>query len=118
MRLKLSKLQESDNEAQKIRAKRLKNGYKEVDRVLHHQRLLFILEAIQTELISQYHNNLLARYFGIKKTNNLIGQKYHWLSLQKDIKIYVKGYDICLGSKTIKYKPYGNLQFLFVPTHQ
>lgn len=36
IRLKLSELQESDNEAQKIRAKGLKNGYKEVDGVLHY----------------------------------------------------------------------------------
>lgn len=36
IRLKLSELQESDNEAQKIKTKGLKNGHKEVDGVLHY----------------------------------------------------------------------------------
>ena len=52
MRLRLSELQESDDEVRKIRAEGLKNDYKEVDGVLHHQGLLFIPEAIRTELIS------------------------------------------------------------------
>ena len=42
MRLKLSELQESDNKAQKIRAIKLKDIYKKVDRVAHYQRLSFI----------------------------------------------------------------------------
>ena len=52
MRLKLSELQESDDKPRKIRSERLKNDYEEVDRVLHHQGLLFVPEAIRTELIS------------------------------------------------------------------
>ena len=52
MCLRLSELQESDNEVWKIRAEGLKNDYEEVDRVLHHQGLPFVLEAIRTELIS------------------------------------------------------------------
>ena len=30
----------------------------------------------------------------------------------------MKGCDICLSLKAVKYKPYGNLQFLPVPTHR
>ena len=52
MRLRLSELQESDDEARKIRAERSKSDYEEVDRVLHHKGLPFVLEAIKTELIS------------------------------------------------------------------
>ena len=46
MRLKLSELQKSDNEAWKIRVEGLKNDYEEVDGVLHHQRLPFVPETI------------------------------------------------------------------------
>ena len=46
MRLRLSELQESDDEARKIRAERLKNDYEEVDGVLHHQGLPFVPKAI------------------------------------------------------------------------
>ena len=52
MRLRLSELQESDDEAWKIRAEGLKDDYEEVDEVLHHQGLPFVPEAIQTKLIS------------------------------------------------------------------
>ena len=77
MRLRLSELQESDNKAWKIRAEGLKNDYEEVDGVLHHQGLPFVPEAIKTELINRYYNDLLARHFGIDKTKDLVGQKYY-----------------------------------------
>ena len=51
MRLRLAELQESDKEAQRIRAEGL-NGYEELDGVLYHQGLPFVPEAIRTEIIS------------------------------------------------------------------
>ena len=118
MRLRLSELQESDDEAQKIRAKGLKNGYEEVEEILYHQGLFLVPGSIRTELISRHHDDPLAGNFGINKTKDLIGRKYYWPSLQRDIEDYVKGCDICLGSKTVRHKPYGNLQSLPVLTHQ
>ena len=76
MRLRLAELQESDEEARRIRAEGL-NGYEELDGVLYHQGLLFVPKAIQTEIISQHHNDPLAEHFGINKTKNLVGQKYY-----------------------------------------
>ena len=118
MRLRLSELQESNNETWKIRAEGLKNNYEEVDGILHHQGLPFVSEAIRTELISRHHNDPLEGHFSINKTKDLIGQKYYWPSLWKDIEAYVKGCDICLGSKTVRYKFYRDLQSLPIPTHQ
>ena len=117
MRLRLAGLQESDEEARKIRVEGL-DGYEEVDGVLHHQGLLFVPEIIQTKLISRHYNNLLAGHFGIDKTRELIGWKYYWPSLRKDVEAYVKGCDVCLTSKAVRYKPYGDLQTLPVPTHR
>ena len=51
MRLRLAELQESDKEAQKIRVKGL-NKYKKLNAVLYHQKLPFVTEIIQIELIS------------------------------------------------------------------
>ena len=70
------------------------------------------------ELISQYHDNLLAGHFGINKTRELIVRKYYWPTLRRDIKAYVKGCDICLAFKAVRHKPYGNLQALPVLTHR
>ena len=73
MRLRLQELQEIDSEAQELRSKK---GYKEVEGVLHYQGLPFVPKAIQTNLISRHHNDPLAGYFGIKKTCELLAQKY------------------------------------------
>ena len=116
--LKFLKLQELDDEIQKIRAERLKSDYKEVDRILYHQGLLFVPKTIQTELISQHHNDLFAGHFGIDKTRELVGRKYYWPSLRKNVESYVQGCDVCLASKAVKHKPYDDLQSLPISTHR
>ena len=108
MRLRLVELQESDEEARKIRVEGL-NGYEEFDRVLYHQGLPFVPETIQIEIISRHHNNLLAGHFGIDKTKNLVSREYYWPSLQRDIEDYVKDCGVCLGSKAVRHKSYGDL---------
>ena len=77
MRLKLSELQESDDETRRIRAEGLKNDYEGVDGILYHQGLSFVPEAIQIELISRHHDDPLIGHFGIDKTKNLVGRKYY-----------------------------------------
>ena len=72
----------------------------------------------RSEVISRHHDDLLAGYFGIDKTRELVGRKYYWQSLKKDVKNYVRGCDVCLTSKTFRHKPYGDLQSLLVSTHQ
>ena len=73
---------------------------------------------IRTELISWHHNNQLVGHFGINKTRELIGRKYYWPSLKKDVEAYVKGCNVCLALKTVRHKPYGDLQALSTPIHQ
>lgn len=68
------------------------------------------------ELINKYHNDLLAAYLRIKKTWKMVTLKYYWLFLQYNIETYVKGYDVCLALKAVKYKSYSNFQLLLVPT--
>ena len=86
--------------------------------MLHHQGLPYIPEIIRTELINRHHNNPLAGHFGIEKTRELIAQKYYWPTLRRDVEDYVKGCDVCLASKAVRHKPYGDLQSLPIPTHR
>ena len=69
-------------------------------------------------MISYHHNDPLTGYFGIDKTQELVGWKYNWPSLRKDIEAYVKWCDVCLTSKAVQYKPNWDLQSLPVSTHQ
>ena len=78
MRLRLQELQGEDEQARKLRAEQpVKDGWQDIDGVLHHQGLPYVPEIIRTELISRHHDNLLAGHFGIKKTRELVARKYY-----------------------------------------
>ena len=68
-------------------------------------------------MISSHYNDLLVRYFGIDKIKELVGWKYYWPSMKKDVKIYVRECDICLASKVVRHNPYGDLQSWLLLTH-
>lgn len=57
---------------------------------------------------------MLAGYSKIKKTRELVFEKYFWPTLYEDIKAYAKGCDICLVSKVVWYKPYIDLKSLSI----
>ena len=124
MRLRLHELQAEDEQARKLRADQQpdqqlgQQGWDNINGMLHYQSLPYVPEIIRTELISRHHDNPLADHFGIKKTRELIAQKYYWPTLCHDVEDYVKGCNICLASKAVRHKPYGDLQYLPVPTHQ
>ena len=86
--------------------------------MLHYQGLPYLPEIIRTEIISRHHDDPLAGHFGIEKTRELVARKYYWPTLRADIDAYVKGCDVCLASKAVRHKPYGDLQSLPVPTHR
>ena len=117
MRLRLQELQSEDKQAWKLRAEQPVKDWQDIKSVLHHQGLLYVPEIIQTELISRHHDDPLAGHFGIEKTQELVARKYYWPTLRHDVDDYVKGCDVCLASKAVRHKPYGDLQSLPVPTY-
>lgn len=78
---------------------------------------MYVLEIIFFKVISCYYDDPLVRHFRIKKTRELVVRKYIQPTFYRNIKAYVRGYDVCLASKTVHYKLYGNFQSLQVPTH-
>ena len=117
MRLRLHKRQAEDKQARKTKAEHSEGG-EDLDGVLYHQGLPYVPEIIRTELISRHHNDPLAGHFGIEKTRELVARKYYWPTLRRDFKDDARGCDICLASKAVRHKPYGDLQSLPVPTHR
>ena len=93
-------------------------GWKEVEGVFWYRGLPCIPEIIRSEVITRHHDDLLAGHFGIDKIRELISRKYYRPSLRKDVENYVKGYNVCLASKVVRYKPHGDLKSLSVPTHR
>ena len=117
MRLRLSELQDNDEEAKALRVADLPKDWEDVKGVLQYQVLPYVPDIIRYEIISCHHNDPLAGHFEINKTRKLIGRKYYWLSLRKNVKFYVRGCDVCLASKAVCLKPYGDLELLLVPIH-
>ena len=118
MRLRLPELQDKDKEAKKLGATGLLEKWEDIEGVLQYQRLPYVPKIICSKVISRYHNDLLVEHFGIDKTRELVGRKYYWPSLRRDVKSYVRGCDVCLASKAVRHKPYGDLQSLPIPTYQ
>ena len=118
MRLRLCKLQENNKEAKVlIDFFGLLKDWKDIEGELQYRKRPYVLEVICFEVIICHHNDLLVAHFGIDKTRKLVGRKYYWPSLRKNVEAYMKGCDICLTSKAVKHKPYRDLQSLPVPTH-
>ncbi len=115
--MRLPELQDNNKEVMKLRSEGLPESWEDIEQVLHYQGLPYVPKVIHSELISRHHNDLLAGHFGIEKIHELIARKYYWPTLQRDVEVYVKSCDICLTSKAVCHKPYGDLQLLLVPTH-
>ena len=78
MRLKLQELYNKDKHANKLRMKQLiKDNWRDINGVLHYQRLSYISKIIWIKLISRYDNNLLVGHFDIEKICELVAQKYY-----------------------------------------
>ncbi len=116
--MRLPELQDDDKEAISLKLEGLLEDWKDIEQVFHCQGLLYFLKVICLDLLSRHYNDPLAGYFGIEKTCELIARKYYWPTLRRDVEAYVKECDICLTSKTVHHKPYGDLQLLPVLTHR
>ena len=89
--MRLTELQADDQQAKEIRSEgTMKEGWEEIDEVLHFQGLPYIPEIICIELINWHNDDPLGSHYGIKKTRELVAQKYYWLTLHHDVKAYVK----------------------------
>ena len=53
----------------------------------------------------------------LELTREIFSRKYYWPTLHRVVDDYVRGCDVCLASKTVRHKLYGNIQSLPVPTH-
>ena len=99
------------------KAERPKKNREDIDGVLHWEGLPYTPKVIRTQLISRYHDDLLAGHFGIDKTCEHVTRKYYWPTLRHIVEAYIKGCNVCLASKTVRHKPYGDLQSLPVLMH-
>lgn len=73
-----------------------------------------MLEAFKTLMSSRDYTNPLADPFAIEKTRKLMANKYYRQILWHKLEIDEKSCAMCLASKTVKHKPYKDLEFLLI----
>ena len=85
--------------------------------VLRYNGLLYVPEdgAIRAELLHRYHDDPMAGHFAVEKTYDLLGRKYFWKGMKRDVKEYVEECDLCQRVKVHRHRPYGELQSLPLP---
>ena len=69
---------------------------------------------VKEKFIKKHHDNSLSEHFEVQKTLNLIQRKYYWIVCAKQIKMYVKTYNVCQRIKVSRHKFYKKLSFLFI----
>lgn len=75
MGLQLAKLQDNNKKAKMFRFIGFSKGWKDNKGMLQYWDLPYISEIIFSELVSQHHNDLLAKHFEIDKTQELVVRK-------------------------------------------
>ena len=65
--------------------------------LLFYREQLYVLKkkSLRVELLKCYYNNILAEYFEVERTLELIDCKYYWNDMSKDVKNYIFLYNIC-----------------------
>ena len=93
------------------------DGQENVEGVLQYRSLLYVPEIICSKVISCHHNDLLVGHFRIDETQELVARKYYWPTFCHNVETHIRGCVICLASKAVCHKSYGDLQLLSVPIH-
>ena len=101
-----------------LRARGLLEGWEDVKGVIQYEELPYVSEIIRSEVISCHHDDLFIGHFDIDKARELIGRKYYWSSLRRDVESYVRKCDVCLTLNAVRHKSHGDLQFLPISTHR
>ncbi len=117
IRIRLPELQDDDRKTMKLRSEGLSESWV-IKEMLYYQGLSYVPKVICSELSSRYHNyDLLIGHWSIKKTEELIAKNYYWPTLRKNVEAYIKSSDVCLTSKKVCQKLYGDPQSLPILTY-
>lgn len=60
-------------------------------------------------LISKHNEKLRAGHLEMNRTREFISQNYYGPSFRANVKLHVKDCDLCLASRLVRQKSYGDL---------
>jgi len=87
--------------------------------MIEYNRLLYVSEdfSVREELLKCHHDDLLVRHFDADKISELLGRKYYWKSMIKNVKEYINTCDICQRVKMKRHLSYDELRSLLQLTN-
>ena len=56
-------------------------------------------------MVRQLHETLLSGHLGVKKTKEIVGQRFYWYKIKKNVKLTIKKCNICASDKLGTKKP-------------
>jgi hypothetical protein len=126
LRTLIKEAQEASTEAQGIRQKLEEQLHSEKRKptlwtlengLLRHKGRIYVppVRAAREELMKRMHDDPYAGHFGILRTAELLGRRYHWPGMGEDVAAYVKTCDVCQKTKVKRHRPYGEMQALPSP---
>ena len=65
-------------------------------------------------MLHLHHDDLLTKYFKIKKTRSLLQRKFYWFKILKDIKKDIQNCDVCQRVKTFRHRFYDKTTSLLI----
>jgi len=83
--------------------------------MIEYNESLYVSEdlSVREELLKRHHDDSLARHFDADKISELLGRKYYWKSMIKNVKEYIDTCDICQRVKMKRHLSYDELRSLF-----
>ena len=91
-------------------------GYYRTGGLLYFKDRLVIPGSLRRELLRRHYNDPRADYGGSARTLDLLLRFYYWEGIADDVKDYVSKCSVCQGNRVPRYKPYGKLKLLPLPT--
>ena len=72
-------------------------------------------QRLRHTLFEEFHDSPLGGHFGEQRTYLALARRFFWPAMEKSVKLYVKGCDMCHRIKAQNDLPYGLLEPLDVP---
>ena len=74
------------------------------NRLVLFNKLVYVREHQQNDIIKMYHNDSLSRHWGVHKTIEAIFWSYYFSHMQKKVQDYVKKCNLCHKIKFSRHK--------------
>jgi len=91
--------------------------FEQQDRLHLQNNLIYVPKGpIRLKILKECHDNTLASHFGMARTHELVSRNYWWPKMNRLLRECVKYCDTCTRSKAPKYRPFGLLRPLLIPS--